>query len=272
MADRFFGRGWAAIVVSTLLVLMFGEILPQALCTKYALPVGGRAVWVVKLSMFCLYPIAYPAARLLERLLGSSPEGRLVYRRAELKELVSIMGGRIELAPDEVKIIRGVLDLRDKHPALIMTPLDEVFMLQDRDQIDVRAAEEILQRGFSRIPVYSDNNRQKIIGMLLVKRLLASNISEPITVASLPLSPLHTVGHSQSLFTILHDFQQGQSHLAVVLGEHGRPIGIITLEDIIEEMIQDEIVDETDSQHQGVFPSSFLDLLRYREARHRSKT
>lgn len=252
---------------------MFGEILPQALCTKYALSIGGRTVWLVKVSMFCLYPIAYPAARLLESLLGSSPEGRLVYRRAELKELVSIMGGKIELAPDEVKIIRGVLDLRDKHPALIMTPLDNVFMLRDCDRFDALTVEEILHRGFSRIPVYSENNRQKIVGMLLIKRLFASNTSDPVLVSSLPLSPVPTVSHNQSLFTILHEFKQGKSHLAIVLGHNGKPIGIVTLEDIIEEMIQEEIADETDSLYlRGALPNSYMDLLGYREYRRRSKT
>lgn len=246
MADRFFGTGWVAVLVSTGLVLLFGEILPQAVCTKYALTIGGKTVWLVQLSIFLLYPFAYPAARLLERLLGSDSHG-VVYKRAELKELVSIMGGKIELTPEEVKIIRGVLDLRDKHPALIMTPLDQVFMLAADTAIDHGAFEEIVRRGYSRVPVYA-GRRENIVGVLLVKRLLGSHLIGPVPVSALPLSPVPTVGSRQSLFTILHEFQQGQSHLAVVMDEPQRaPIGIITMEDVIEELIQEEIADETDN-------------------------
>lgn len=261
MADRFFGTGLMAIILSTVLVLLFAEILPQALCTKYALTIGGRAIWLVRLSIFCLYPLAYPLARLLEWLLGSSHG--IVYRRAELKELVSIMGGRIELSPEEVKTIRGVLDLRDKHPALIMTPLDRVFMLDTGQLLDPALIKQIIIRGYSRIPVYAAGQRENIVGILLVKRLLAFSLGTPIPVEDVPLSGVLCVDATQSLFSILREFQQGKSHLAIVVGDGNRPVGIITLEDIIEELLQEEIVDETDTQRPVIIshPPSVLDLV-----------
>lgn len=237
--------------MSTILLLLFGEVLPQALCTKYGLIVGGKMIWLVKVSMFILYPIAYPAAKLLEAFLGKAQNGVVHYKRAELKELVSIMGGRIELAPDEVKIIRGVLDLRDKHAALIMTPLDQVFMLNFEESLDFHLIEQIIGRGYSRLPVYL-GTKDNIVGMVLVKKLLSLNLTLPIPISSLPISVVPVVSITMSLFTILHDFQQGKSHLAIVSSspssdKGGKPIGIITLEDIIEELLQEEITDETDS-------------------------
>lgn len=248
------------MLLSTLLLLIFGEIIPQAVCSKFGLVVGGRFIWLVRLTMVILWPVAYPTARFLEWMLGRAHG--VVYKRAELKELVSIMGGKIELAPDEVKIIRGVLDLRDKHPALIMTSLDQVFMLDVEEMLDRRQIEEIVGRGYSRIPLYM-GRRDNIIGLLLVKRLLAINLTDPIPIVQLPISPVPTTSVDMSLFTILNDFQQGQSHLAVVTAGK-RPIGIITLEDIIEELIQEEIRDESDLQstwHLGNPPPTFLDVV-----------
>jgi CBS domain containing-hemolysin-like protein len=268
VADRFLATGWEAVLLSTVLLLLFGEILPQAICTKYGLVIGGRMVWLVRLSQFVLFPIAYPAARLLERLLGQATG--VVYKRAELKELVSIMGGKIELAPDEVRIIRGVLDLRDKHPALIMTVINQVFMLDSASVLDVHLMEELVARGYSRVPVFV-GRRDNIIGMVLIKQLLSLSRTGPLPVSVLPIAPVPVVPVNMSLFAILRDFQQGKSHLAVVQGDEGFPIGIVTMEDIMEEMLQADIIDETDTpltQYHGA--TSTLDVTM--AARRRAST
>jgi metal transporter CNNM len=247
-------------MLSTVLLLIFGEILPQAICTKYGLLIGGHFIWLVRLSLMLLYPVAYPTARLLEWMLGRAHG--VVYKRAELKELVSIMGGRIELAPDEVKIIRGVLELRDKHPALIMTPLAQVYMLDAEGVLDRKWVEEIVGRGYSRVPIFL-GARDNIIGMVLVKRLLALNLNDPIPISQLPISPVPHVSTEMSLFSILNDFQQGRSHLAIVTLDQ-KQLGILTMEDIIEEMIQEEIVDESDLQsgwQLGPTSPTIVDLL-----------
>jgi Mg2+/Co2+ transporter CorC len=192
--------------------------------------------------MFIMYPLAYPIAHTLDRLLGGSH--KTVYCRAELKELVSMHDH--ELIPDEVRIIKSVLDLREKSAVVSMTHLKDAFMLDWDDVIDRDTIERILSKGHSRVPVYY-RERENIIGMVLVKKLVAVKKGTPVRKIS--LSPLLGFPSTTPLFEIMNIFQQGKSHMATVYEKSRgkeKAIGIITLEDVIEELIGGEIVDETD--------------------------
>ncbi|ONK62834.1 uncharacterized protein A4U43_C07F8610 [Asparagus officinalis] len=312
-----------AVILSVTFVLAFGEVIPQAICTRYGLAVGANFVWLVRILMVVCYPIAYPIGKLLDFALGHNESA--LFRRAQLKALVSIHGKEAgkggELTHDETTIISGALDLTEKTAEEAMTPIESTFSLDVNSKLDWEAIGKILARGHSRVPVYSGNPRN-IIGLLLVKSLLTVRAETETPVSAVSIRRIPRVPADMPLYDILNEFQKGSSHMAAVVKaknagenippvnrgkfegnkedngdstlttnllcteqkisdsvtvdienqkiqvkgykpasllrtshvvghvsediEDGQVIGIITLEDVFEELLQEEIVDETD--------------------------
>ena len=160
---------------------------------------------------------------------------------------------------DEVRILNGTLDMAGKQAKDAMRPLKDVYMIEASSPLDRTTLRNIMATGFSRIPVYH-NDVQNVIGMLLVKDLLLVNPDDAVSVAWSErglVRGIRRVPESLPLFDLLHLFRKGSSRLALVCREKqegkgsddGCITGLVTLEDVIEELIQEEILDETD---QGV--------------------
>lgn len=194
-------------------------------------------------------PVAYPIAMLLDSWLGV--HHGTTYRRTELKTLVSLhqVDGIGELTDDEVTIIASVLDLKEKPVSMVMTPLEDVFTLSEDAILDEKLMEEIVSAGYSRIPIYRHDDPNNFIGMLLVKRLITYDPEDHIPVRQFTINSLPEAAPNTSCLDILNFFQEGRSHMAIVTSEpggFGLPVGVITLEDVIEELLGEEIVDESD--------------------------
>ncbi|KAG0047543.1 hypothetical protein BGZ83_007424, partial [Gryganskiella cystojenkinii] len=247
--DSELGGGVVAILISTLLIVIFGEIIPQAVCARYGLAIGAYCAKPMLVFMYTMSPIAYPIAMLLDSWLGV--HHGTTYRRTELKTLVSLhqVDGIGELTDDEVTIIASVLDLKEKPVSMVMTPLEDVFTLSEDAILDEELMEEIVSAGYSRIPIYRHDDPSNFIGMLLVKRLITYDPEDHITVRQFAINSLPEAAPNTSCLDILNFFQEGRSHMAIVTSEpggFGLPIGVITLEDVIEELLGEEIVDESD--------------------------
>ncbi|KAG0337871.1 hypothetical protein BG000_004845 [Podila horticola] len=247
--DSELGGGVVAILISTLLIVIFGEIIPQAVCARYGLAIGAFCARPMLMFMYIMSPVAYPIAMLLDSWLGV--HHGTTYRRTELKTLVSLhqVDGIGELTDDEVTIIASVLDLKEKPVSMVMTPLEDVFTLSEDAVLDEELMEEIVCAGYSRIPIYRYDDPSNFIGMLLVKRLITYDPEDHITVRQFTINSLPEVPPNTSCLDILNFFQEGRSHMAMVTSEpggFGLPIGVITLEDVIEELLGEEIVDESD--------------------------
>ncbi|URE26823.1 DUF21 domain-containing protein [Musa troglodytarum] len=318
--DKIF-HPFVAVVLSVTFVLAFGEVIPQAICTRYGLAVGANFVWLVRILMIICYPIAYPIGKILDCALGHNESA--LFRRAQLKALVSIhsqeAGKGGELTHDETTIISGALDLTEKTAEAAMTPIESTFSLDVNSKLDWEAIGKILARGHSRVPVYSGYPKN-IIGLLLVKSLLAVRAETETPVSAVSIRRIPRVPADMPLYDILNEFQKGSSHMAAVVkakgtsktpppakgekleaddkssgkselmapllskggaksdsifvdiekwqnkqasgdklndaaasvlthlteDQDGEVIGIITLEDVFEELLQEEIVDETD--------------------------
>ncbi|KAF3972629.1 hypothetical protein CMV_003890 [Castanea mollissima] len=164
---------WGAILVSVTLVLAFGEIIPQALCSRYGLSVGAKFSFLVRLLVLVLLPISYPISKLLDWLLGEGHSALL--GRAELKTLVNMHGYKAgkggELTDDETAIIIGALDMTQKTAKDAMTPISEIFSLDINSKLDEQTIGLILSEGHSRVPIYS-RIPTNIIGFILVKSLI----------------------------------------------------------------------------------------------------
>jgi len=235
----------AAIGISVTAVLLFGEIIPQALCKKFGLAIGANLNLIVRFLILILFPISYPIAKILDRVLGESHLSR--FKRTELLELVN-MHSTVHQGPlsiDETTVIIGALNLKNKTANDCMTPLEKVFMLEINSTMNLETVEQIKIQGHSRIPIY-ENDKQNIKGILLAKSLLGIDFEKIRTIRDLELRDMPSCYTTSDLYGLLNQFQEGKSHMCLVKDESEKVIGIVTLEDIIEELIQEEILDEQD--------------------------
>ncbi|WRT68376.1 uncharacterized protein IL334_005352 [Kwoniella shivajii] len=246
--DDVLGGGLYAVIVSTTMIVIFGEIIPQAVCVRYGLAIGGACATMVWGFMILFSPIAWPTAKLLDYILGTD-EGH-TYKKAELKSFLQFhREGEEPLRDDEIGILNGVLSLNDKHAQEIMTPIKDCLTLPADKILDHEAIDHILLSGFSRIPVYEPGQKDNFVGMLLVKRLITYNPDDEWPVSKFSLLPLPEAKPEINCFQALDYFQTGRAHLLLISntpGQKGGAIGIVSLEDLIEEIIGEEIVDETD--------------------------
>ncbi|CAO1635597.1 unnamed protein product [Sympodiomycopsis kandeliae] len=158
ISEPLFPTSVLAVVVPTVLIIIFSELVPQSVCSRYGLEIGAFMAVPTRIVMFGLWPIAWPVSRVLHWTLG--PHHGIVYRRAELKELVTMhaaSGGRGgDLKGDTVMMVGGALDLQEKVAKDAMTPIDKVFMLPLDAKLDYRTLERVVRSGHSRIPIYQE--------------------------------------------------------------------------------------------------------------------
>ncbi|KAK9359181.1 hypothetical protein V1504DRAFT_411016 [Lipomyces starkeyi] len=247
--DRCLGGGWPAVVSSTILIVIFGEVIPQSVSVRYGLAIGAIFAPFVQLLMYAMYPVAYPTALLLDHVLGE--DHGTVYRKAQLKTLVTLHRsmGVERLNRDEVTIISAVLDLNEKPVGNIMTPIQDVYTMSADRILDEEAVEEILKAGYSRIPIHTPNEPYNFIGMLLVRILISYDPEDAQPVSTFPLATLPETKPDTTCLNVLNYFQEGKSHMMLVSASPGEAygaLGVVTLEDVIEELIGEEIVDESD--------------------------
>uniref|UniRef100_V5EKP9 CNNM transmembrane domain-containing protein n=1 Tax=Kalmanozyma brasiliensis (strain GHG001) TaxID=1365824 RepID=V5EKP9_KALBG len=157
IADPLLGGGVQAVIVSIVLVVIFAELIPQSVCSRYGLAIGAKLAPLTRVVMIILWPIAFPVSRVLHWTLG--PHSGIVYRRSELKELVNLHAagaGRGDLNNDTVTIVGGALDLQEKVVKQAMTPIDQVFMISIDSKLGYETLQQIVSSGHSRIPVYHE--------------------------------------------------------------------------------------------------------------------
>ncbi|CAG7581186.1 MAG: Magnesium and cobalt efflux protein CorC [uncultured marine phage] len=237
-----FGTGAMVVVISTVLITLFGEILPQALVSKHALTIGSKFVFIVKAFQFILYPAVKPLSVGLDKLLGK--ELRSYFSKEEFIEEIKDHedSDDSDIDEDEEKILLGALTYSNKTVEDIMTPKPVVYMLSNDQEITPEIIKEIKSKGHTRIPVYEDDT-DNIIGVLLTKRLIGiseGNISDYVS------TKYGEVIKSLHLDKMLNVFTTNKQHISIVTNEFGTVVGIVTMEDIIEEILNREIVDETD--------------------------
>ncbi|KAF2791446.1 DUF21-domain-containing protein [Melanomma pulvis-pyrius CBS 109.77] len=250
--DRSLGGGWPAVLSSTVLIVIFGEVVPQSICVRYGLPIGAWTSPLVVGLMWIMFPIAWPTAKLLDYLLGE--DHGTTYKKAGLKTLVTLhrtLGTSPDerLNEDEVTIITAVLDLKAKAVGSIMTPMKDVFTMSADTVLDEPMMEVILSAGYSRIPIHTPENPFNFVGMLLVKMLITYDPEDALRVRDFALATLPETRPETSCLDIINFFQEGKSHMVLVSdfpSESYGAVGVLTLEDVIEELIGEEIIDESD--------------------------
>uniref|UniRef100_A0A9J8ATP1 Metal transporter n=1 Tax=Cyprinus carpio carpio TaxID=630221 RepID=A0A9J8ATP1_CYPCA len=254
LIDDLIGSGLAAVVASTIGIVIFGEIVPQALCSRHGLAVGANTILLTKFFMLLTFPLSFPISKLLDCVLGQ--EIGTVYNREKLVEMLKVTAPYNDLVKEEMNMIQGALELRTKTVEGIMTPLSDCFMINSDTVLDFNTMSEIMEKGYTRIPVY-EGEQSNIVDILLVKDLAFVDPDDCTTLKTVTRfynHPVHFVFHDTKLDCMLEEFKKGKSHLSIVQkvnsdGE-GDPfyevLGLVTLEDVFEEIIKSEILDESD--------------------------
>ncbi|XP_047299871.1 metal transporter CNNM3 isoform X5 [Homo sapiens] len=242
-------RAVPAVLGSAGLVFLVGEVVPAAVSGRWTLALAPRALGLSRLAVLLTLPVALPVGQLLE--LAARP-GRLRERVLELAR-----GGGDPYSD----LSKGVLRCRTVED--VLTPLEDCFMLDASTVLDFGVLASIMQSGHTRIPVYEEE-RSNIVDMLYLKDLAFVDPEDctPLsTITRFYNHPLHFVFNDTKLDAVLEEFKRGKSHLAIVQkvnneGE-GDPfyevLGLVTLEDVIEEIIRSEILDESEDYQVDVF-------------------
>ena len=235
--------GVFAGLIATGLIVIFGEILPQAFISRYALDVGARTIWIVRSFIFILYPICWPISKVLDKMLGE--EIPTVWPRGELKEIITHhrKSDESKLDMDEERIVHGALSFSDKSVKDIMISRSHVFALEIDDVIDEKLLTKMKKFGFSRFPVYG-KNLDKIRGIVFLRSL--AGVSKKMKVSEIYKRKVLKVLDTKKLDKLLKLFIKNRIHMASVFNKEDEFVGIVTMEDVVEEIIKKEIIDEND--------------------------
>ena len=251
LSDSFLGEVENPIVmliievgIITSLILIFGEILPKVYANRNALQFSKRMSFIISiLDRYLLFWITYPMSKttsFLEKRLGDQQNQFSVDKLSQALELT----GDHETTSDEQRILEGIVNFGNTDTREVMCPRMDMFALSDELTIE-EILPIILEQGFSRIPVFQEK-KDNIKGILYTKDLLP-NLDNPNFVWQDILKPPIYVPENKKLDDLLKEFQQKKIHLAIVVDEYGGTSGLITLEDIMEEIVGD-ISDEFDEE------------------------
>jgi metal transporter CNNM len=240
-------NGWVAGLVSTLLIVVFGEVIPQALFAKNSLAWASLFAPLLKAMIIVTYVISKPLQLLLDKLF---PRTRAkLQSRHELGLLITehLSDESSELDEDEVEIMRGALSLSEKRVRDIMTDIRHTYWLTPDTLLDDAKIDEVKAKAYSRIPIFNPQ-LTKCYGLLLMKDLVDVDFDDnTYHVDDMPLHPVQLVGSMTALDTMFRKFITAGTHL-IPIERDDEIIGIVTIEDLLEEIVGHEIEDETDRQ------------------------
>ena len=300
--DRIFSR-LTAVVISVTLLLIFGEIIPQALCTgPRQIQIAAYAAPLTRFLMIISWPITFWLGKCLDIILGE--QGKTRYQNQDLKAIVEMHtydaikkieeeeeknpyiakedipkpSEKMGLNKMEANLMISALTIRDKKVVEIMIPFHKVFTISFDEKINKNKLSQIMAKGFSRIPVYRNNDQSDIIGILRIKQLVNVDIDKNKSIKELGIRlkfPL-VIKPTMTLIDLLREFRKGKSHIAFITEQDEllqaklglnrnnsvafpnrylelasempeiRILGIVTLEDVIEQIFNLDIMDEED--------------------------
>ncbi len=234
----------ADVVVVTFVILLFGEVLPKIYANRNNIKFACFIAAPLAFLDLMLTPISIPLRKLINYLhkkLGKQKSSFSVDQLSQALELTSSEG----TSQNEQKILEGIVSFGNTDTKQVMSPRIDIFAL-DIEETFAEMLPKITEKGFSRIPVYRDNIDQ-IEGVLFVKDLIPHINKKEFNWQQLLRAPFF-VPENKKLDNLLKDFQSMKNHLAIVVDEYGGTSGLVSLEDVIEEIVGD-ISDEFDDEN-----------------------
>jgi CBS domain containing-hemolysin-like protein len=239
---------WAPWVVTAALtpaMLVFGEIIPKAVAREWATSLILRLYAPIRWASALLAPVVWMTNTIVSALLrsfgGPTADARHFVSREELKALLAMEPDEADMTTVEAEMIDKIFDLGDTTVREVMVPLVDVAMLPETATPDDAIA-LIARRGFSRIPIYAQRETD-IVGVVTAMDLLKRG-AEVMALAELR-RPVSYVPETKRIDDLLREMQRSRNHMAVVVDEYGGSTGVVTLEDILEQIVG-EIQDEHD--------------------------
>ena len=227
--------------VMTFLILIFGEIVPKAFATRYAQQIALFMAPLINVLKNIFYPLVWLFDIITKVFLPKNAEENPLITEEEVRDIVKLSEEEGTIKEQEEQMILNIFKLDDTFASDIMTPRPDILGFKDTKKVR-EILGEIKKHGFSRIPVYSED-LDTIIGILYAKDLLSVNPEDRIKDL---LRPAFFVPETKRIDTLLREFKQKKIHLAIVVNEHSTTVGLVTIEDLIEEIVG-EIYDETDT-------------------------
>lgn len=231
------------IVLVTFLILLFGEVLPKVYATRNPLQFSvfmSKPIHFLNKSLTMFSTPLIGLTKILEKRLGAKQSNFSVEKLSQALELTS----DVTTTKEEKKILEGIVTFGNTETVQIMKPRIDIFALSDNESYQ-NVLDKILKNGYSRNPVYHESI-DNIIGVLYAKDLLAHLDKTSFRWQDLLRVPFF-IPENKKLDDLLSEFQEKKNHLAVVVDEYGGTSGIVTLEDVIEEIVGD-INDEFDDE------------------------
>lgn len=243
--------------VITAVVLLFGEILPKVYANKNPKGFARRmALPIYALDQYVFFAFTYPMSYMtfvLQKRLGKTTSNISVDHLSQALEMTD----DTETTKDEQKILQGIVTFGNTETKQVMCPRIDVFALDEKTPfLDV--VEQVVAKGFSRVPVFRDTI-DTVVGVLYVKDLLSHLDEKKFDWNTLLREPYY-VPENKKLDDLLEEFQSKRIHLAVVVDEYGGTSGVISLEDVIEQIVGDisDEFDETDISYSKLNETTFV--------------
>ena len=231
------------IILITFLILLFGEVLPKVYASRNALRFAKKMAKFIHFVNILLSPFSMPLIAItkwIEKKFGNKARNFSVETLSQALELTS----QASTSKDEQKILQGIVNFGNTETVQIMKPRIDFFAISDDEPYE-EVLNKILTNGYSRNPVYKESI-DNIIGILYAKDLLAHLNKKAFQWQTLLREPFF-VPENKKLDDLLGDFRAKKNHLAIVVDEYGGTSGLVTLEDVIEEIVG-EINDEFDHE------------------------
>lgn len=244
---QYISLGWLQIflkiAIITFAILFFGEVLPKIFASRNNIKFAKGTVYFISFLEKILSPISLPMRFLTLYLQKKLGKEKTIFSVDQLSQALELTSSE-ETSSEEQKILEGIVSFGNTETKQVMSPRIDIFALEINEPYAV-ILNKVVETGYSRIPVYRDNI-DHIEGILFVKDLILHIDKEEFDWVSLLRTPFF-VPENKKLDNLLKDFQHMKSHLAIVVDEYGGTSGLVSLEDIIEEIVGD-ISDEFDDE------------------------
>ncbi|RDI57069.1 gliding motility-associated protein GldE [Flavobacterium glaciei] len=232
------------ILTAAFLILLFGQVLPKVYASRNNIKFAKLIVYPIAFLDKLLSPISLPMRAVTIYLHNKLAKQKTNFSVDQLSQALELTASD-ETSTEEQKILEGIVSFGNTDTRQVMSPRIDIFALEIDESFSV-ICPKIIEKGYSRIPVYRDNIDQ-IEGVLYVKDLLPHINTNEFDWKSLLREPFF-VPENKKLDNLLKDFQSMKSHLAIVVDEYGGTSGLVSLEDVIEEIVGD-ISDEFDDEN-----------------------
>lgn len=250
--DNGFGDNQTMVIavvtgVMTFLILLFGEITPKSLAHKYAIGFSLFIAPILSTLQFLLSPIAIPLSLLVKKFSGDK-EVKHSLDEDELKAALELSEKEGKIDENEREWTEKILELDEHSVETVMTPRSKIFSLEDDTPTDT-AIKAIQEQSFSRIPIYHED-LDNVVGILTIHSIFEKITNKEfnnLRVANLPLRSPIKIPITMKIGTLFKEFQNTNTHMGLVYDEFGGLVGLITMEDILEEIFG-EIHDEEDEE------------------------